>query len=84
MPNRLSNKLASIKEVVCEAYKNGATLREIAEVHGCSPGTVRNALKECGVEMRSRGRRKAAQTPDPRTLPEALTETAEETPAAQE
>lgn len=84
MSNKLNNKLAAIREVVCEAYRNGATLREIAEVHGVSPGTVRNALKEMGVEMRSRGRRSAEKAPDPRRLPETPTETADPTPAVQE
>lgn len=84
MSNRLNNKLAAIKEVVVEAYKNGATLREIAEVHAVSPGTVRNALKEMGVEMRSRGRRKAVKPVDTRLLPENNETAADITPAVQE
>jgi transposase-like protein len=50
--------LAPVREQVIEAYKNGATLRQIAEVHGVSSGTVRNCLVECQVELRARGRRK--------------------------
>jgi hypothetical protein len=68
MSNSLRNKLAASKNVVCEAYQNGATLREIAEIHSVSAGTVRNTLKECGVEMRSRGRRKAVKEADTRLL----------------
>jgi hypothetical protein len=59
------------REPVAEAYRNGATLRQIGEVYGVSPGTVRNVLIEMGVEMRPRGRRKRAEAKDPRILPVA-------------
>jgi hypothetical protein len=69
MANRLKNKLATAREQVREAYLNGATLREIGEVHGVSAGTVRNVLIEIGVELRPRGRRKKADTTEPQILP---------------
>jgi transposase-like protein len=54
----IKNTLAPVKEQVIEAYNNGATLRQIAEVHGVSSGTVRNCLRESSVDLRPRGRRK--------------------------
>ena len=68
MANRMRNKLATAREQVKEAYENGATLRQIGEVHGVSAGTVRNVLREMGVELRPRGRRKLSETPDDRAL----------------
>lgn len=65
----IKNKLSTAHEQVREAYLNGATLRQIAEVHGVSPGTVRNVLIEMGVELRARGRRKRVEEKDPRGLP---------------
>ena len=59
MANALRNKLTAVREQVKEAYENQATLREIAEVHGVSAGTVRNCLVELNVDLRPRGRRKA-------------------------
>lgn len=83
MANGLKNKLAPAKEQVQEAYQNGATLRQIAEVHGVSAGTVRNCLVELGIDLRPRGRRKNKQDADPRIIdvPGNLTEpvTSEET-----
>jgi len=69
MTTRLKNKLATVHEPVIEAYRNGATLRAIADVYDVSPGTVRNLLIAEGEIMRSRGRRKKAETIDPRILP---------------
>lgn len=69
MTTRLSNKLAMVHEQVREAYRNGATLRQIGDVHGVSPGTVRNVLIEMGETLRLRGRRKKSATNDPRILP---------------
>jgi transposase-like protein len=66
--SRLKNKLATSREQVREAYRNGATLREIGEVHGVSAGTVRNVLIELGETLRSRGRRKKPEAHDPRIL----------------
>ena len=68
MATRLKNKLATAHEQVREAYRNGATLRQIGEVHGVSAGTVRNVLREMGETLRPRGRRKKADTHDPRIL----------------
>lgn len=62
------NKLATAKEQVRDAYLNGATMREIAEVHGVSPGTVRNALIELGVNRRRPGR-KAGKKKEKELLP---------------
>jgi len=61
----LSRKLATAREEVREAYRNGATLRQIAEVYSVSSGTVRHALIEMGETLRSRGRRKKADTVNP-------------------
>lgn len=84
MATRLRNKLATCQDQVREAYRNGATLRQIGEVHGVSAGTVRNILKEMGETMRPRGRRKKSETHDPRILAtepatEATTEEAPQT-----
>lgn len=68
MSTRLKNKLATAREQVRAAYRNGATLRQIGEVHGVSAGTVRNVLIEMGETLRSRGRRKKIDTHDPRIL----------------
>lgn len=76
MATQMRNKLATCKEQVREAYRNGATLREIGEVHGVSAGTVRNALIEMGEEMRPRGRRKKADRPDTNALAAATQPTA--------
>ena len=69
MSTRLKNKLATAREQVREAYKNGATLRQISEVHGVSAGTVRNVLIEMGETLRARGRRKKADTSESLILP---------------
>ena len=69
MSNPMKNKLATARDQVREAYRNGATLRQIGEVHGVSAGTVRNVLIEMGETMRPRGRRKRADMHDPRILP---------------
>lgn len=82
MATRLRNKLTMVRDQVHEAYQNGATLRDIARVHGVSAGTVRNLLKEMGVEMRARGRRKKQDMADPRILVvdvESLHEKAQDT-----
>ncbi|MCI0558468.1 MAG: sigma-70 region 4 domain-containing protein [Nitrososphaera sp.] len=49
-------KLATSKEQVLLAYENGATMRQIADVHGVSVGTVRNLLIAEGVTIRAKGR----------------------------
>jgi hypothetical protein len=68
MTSKLKNQLATVREQVGEAYQNGATLRQIGEVHSVSAGTVRNVLLELGIKLRSRGRRKKADLTDPRIL----------------
>ena len=78
MTTRLKNKLATVRPQVQEAYRNGATLRQIGDVHGVSPGTVRNVLIEMGETMRSRGRRKKSRTIDPRIISRALGDDTEE------
>lgn len=65
----IGRKLSLSKEQVKEAYANGATLREIADVHNVSSGTVRNCLIEQGVELRTRGRRKKQNANQSRALP---------------
>lgn len=69
MTTKLRNKLSTAREQVREAYRNGATLRQIGDAHNCSPGTVRNVLEEMGETLRSRGRRKKVYMNDPRILP---------------
>lgn len=69
MTNRLKNKLTTAQEQVKSAYLNGATLREIGDVHNASAGTVRNCLIEMGVTLRSRGRRKKDEEDTDRKLP---------------
>ena len=78
MTTRLRNKLAMSQEQVRDAYKNGATLRQIGDVHGVSAGTVRNLLLEMGVKLRNRGRRSKAATHNPRILPLEGTEDSDE------
>jgi len=56
------SKLATAKEQVRDAYQNGATLREIAEVHNVSSGTVRNVLIEMGEKLRRPGRKGGSKT----------------------
>ncbi len=77
--NRLKNKLAAHKEQVSEAYSNGATLREIGDIHNVSAGTVRNCLIEQGVSLRPKGRRRKnpTKTVAERQLPLGTTVTTE-------
>jgi intein-encoded DNA endonuclease-like protein len=51
-------KLALVMNLVVEGYKNGATLRELATIYECAPGTIRNLLLTNNVDLRKRGRRK--------------------------
>lgn len=62
------SKLSTAKEQVREAYRNGATLREIADVHNVSAGTVRNLLIESGESLRRPGR-KSGKKKDKLLLP---------------
>jgi len=62
MSTKLKSKLTLAQDQILEAYRNGATLREIAEVHGVSSGTVRNKLIELGADLRKRGRRRKDET----------------------
>jgi intein-encoded DNA endonuclease-like protein len=54
--NRLVRR--QMDEVVIEGYKNGATLNELAKVHGCSPSTISNILNDHKVQARRRGPKK--------------------------
>lgn len=56
-PLKLSNQTPEI----VEAYKNNMSLRDIANLHGVSTGTVRNLLVREGVALRQRGRKSKAQ-----------------------
>lgn len=58
MTTKLKSKLTLAQDQILEAYRNGATLREIADVHDVSSGTVRNKLIELGADLRKRGRRR--------------------------
>lgn len=52
LPLKLSSELSEI----VAAYTNGLSLRQIAKLHDCSTGTVRNVLTRAGVVMRPKGR----------------------------
>jgi hypothetical protein len=43
------------KAVVQRQYEQGGTIREIADAHDVSYGTIRRLLKRAGVPMRPRG-----------------------------
>ena len=51
-------KLAAVRSLVVNGYKEGSTLRELSEIYEVAPGTVRNLLLQQAVELRSRGRRR--------------------------
>ena len=53
-----SKKLDKVSQQVVISYGNGMSMDEIAKLHNVSKGTVRNALKANGVELRGRGRPK--------------------------
>ena len=57
MDKRYRRKLTSVADVVIAAYRGGATLQEIADIHGVSPMTVRSFLMKRGIELRRRGPR---------------------------
>jgi hypothetical protein len=79
MATGLKKKLVTAREQVREAYKNGATLRQIADLHGTSVGTVRNLLIEMGENLRPRGRRHNSKAPKVlATLPDGSTAPAKE------
>jgi len=69
MTTILKNKTSPYRDQIKGAYMNGATLKEIAVVHGVSQGTVRNCLIEMGVEMRSRGRQRRSNINNEEVLP---------------
>lgn len=62
MASQMKKKLSMAREQVRDAYRNGATLRQIADLHGTSIGTVRNLLIELGESLRPRGRRHNTKT----------------------
>lgn len=51
-------KLTKEVPLILEAYRNNQTLRQIADFHGVSHGTIRNILDREGVPLRGRGRRR--------------------------
>jgi DNA-directed RNA polymerase specialized sigma24 family protein len=54
----MSGKLIDKQEEIVSAYVlQGKSLREIADSHGVSSGSVRTVLKKQGVTLRKRGRR---------------------------
>lgn len=54
-------KLTLVTQEVITSYQNGLSIRQIADLHDCNPGTVRNLLRKEGVVMRSRGRARKVQ-----------------------
>jgi transposase len=50
-------KLLKETPQILEAYRNGSTIREIAEVYKVSTGTIRNILNRNDEPLRPRGRR---------------------------
>ena len=59
MDKRLTRKkLMDLREVILEAYASGSTLRELAEIYNCTPGTVWRRLHEWGAPIRPKGPRK--------------------------
>jgi transposase-like protein len=47
------------QRVLVAAYEEGATLAELATMHGMGPNRVARVLRAAGVQLRSRGRRPA-------------------------
>ncbi len=50
--------LLNCDQLLVEGYNNGATLRQLADFHKVSAGTIRAILKSNNVNMRSVGRKK--------------------------
>jgi hypothetical protein len=48
---------AELREQLSTDYRQGASIRTLAEAYGHSFGTVRNLLLEAGTVLRPRGRR---------------------------
>jgi hypothetical protein len=67
-------KLALVHDLVVEGYANGATLRELAIVYECAPGTIRNLLLAKGTDLRKRGRRKNDSLVNPITAADEVKE----------
>lgn len=40
---------------ICDRYKAGASIRQLALIAGVSYGTIWNTLTEAGVQLRKRG-----------------------------
>ena len=49
--------------VVAAGYAAGSSMDELAKLHECSEGTIRNILRDEGVAVRKRGRPKATDKP---------------------
>jgi hypothetical protein len=58
MDKRNYKKLEIVAEQIINSYKYGATLHELATLHDCAPGTIRNILIARGEPRRKRGRKK--------------------------
>jgi len=59
MPDkRFFKKLELVTEQIITSYNNGMTLEEVAELHQCTAGTVRNLLIANSVARRKQGRKK--------------------------
>jgi hypothetical protein len=56
----MPNVLDPVADVVVAAYRNGESYKSIANVHGCSPGTVRNLLISRGEPRKPKGRPKGS------------------------
>ena len=67
MPKVQFSRLQEVVPAMTEAYHNGASLKELASTYGGSPNTVRKALAQAGVKIRSRGRRSSDFHTQPRT-----------------
>jgi transposase len=73
-------KLLKETPQILEAYRNGSTIREIAEVYKVSTGTVRNILNRNDEPLRPRGRKPKKKVGELRdaTLPGVVAKVAQE------
>jgi transposase len=61
-------KLLKETPQILEAYRNGSTIREIADTYKVSSGTIRNILKRSEEPLRPRGRRPKVKALSPEAL----------------
>lgn len=52
------SKLETVQEFVIQGYRNGGTLRELAQTYNVAPNTIKGLLGKRGELMRPPGRRK--------------------------